>query len=113
MRWIAVSLFALFAATQAHAWTGTTRAFLDRCEQDEAWCAHEIADARRAMERGVEAGKKICLPPDMSEETLVFEITYWIGEQFPSMDHRPHAESIAAALVAVYGCSGPKGQEGL
>jgi hypothetical protein len=112
MRWIALTLLATAAALPAYAWSGTTRDFLDRCEQDESWCAREIGEARRAVERGVEARKKICIPPGMSEETLVFEVTYWIGEQVPSMDHRPHAESIAAALVAVYACDRPKGMEG-
>ena len=112
MRWIALTLLATVAALPAFAWSGTTRDFLERCEQDESWCTREIADARRAVERGVEARKKICVPPGMSDETLVSEVTYWIGEQVPSMDHRPHAESIAAALVAVYGCDRPKGMEG-
>lgn len=111
MRWIALSLLALAAALTAQAWSGTTRDFLDRCEQDEAWCAREISDARRAVERGVEARKKVCMPTGMSEETLVFEVTYWISEQIPSMDHRPHAESIAAAIVSIYGCDRPKGME--
>jgi hypothetical protein len=107
MRWIALSLLALAAVLPAHAWSGTTRAFLDRCSDDEAWCLQQINEARRAVEYGPDARKKLCLPQGMSDETLVFEITYWISEQTPSMDHRPHAESIAAALVAVYGCSRP------
>ncbi|NOT41800.1 MAG: hypothetical protein HOP13_15060 [Alphaproteobacteria bacterium] len=111
MRLIALTLLALAAVPPAYAWSGTTRDFLDRCQQDEAWCAREISDARRAVERGVEARKKVCFPPGMSEETLVFEVTYWIGEQIPSMDHRPHAESVAAAIVSLYGCDRPKGME--
>ncbi len=111
MRWIALSLLAVLTPASAHAWAGSTRDFLFRCEQDEAWCAREIGDARQAVERGVEARKKICIPSGMSNDALVFEVTYWIGEQIPSMDHRPHAESIAAALVAVYACDRPKGLE--
>lgn len=113
MRWMALSLLAVTAVTSAYAWSGSTRDFLDRCERDEAWCAREIAEARRAIERGPEARKRICLPPGITDEGLVFEVTYWIGEQIPSMDHRPHAESIAAALVSLYGCDRPKGLEGL
>jgi len=113
MRWIALSLLAALAVASAYAWSGSTRDFLYRCEQDEAWCAREISDARRAVERGVEARKKVCFPPGQSDEGLVFEVTYWIGEQIPSMDHRPHAESVAAALVSLYGCDRPKGIEGV
>lgn len=113
MKWIMLPLLALAAVLPTQAWSGTTRDFLDRCAQDESWCAREIGDARRAVERGVEARKKVCIPQGMSDETLVGEVTYWIGEQIPSMDRRPHAESIAAALVAVYGCDRPQGTEGL
>ncbi len=114
MRWVALSLLVTaIVATPAYSWSGSTRDFLERCEQDEGWCSREIGEARRAVERGVEARKKICIPPGISDETLVSEVTYWIGEQVPSMDYRPHAESIAAALVAVYACDRPKGLEGL
>lgn len=113
MRWVALSVLAVIAMTAANAWSGSTRDFLDRCERDEAWCAREIGDARRAVERGPEARKRICIPPGITDEGLVSEVTYWIGEQVPSLDHRPHAESIAAALVSLYGCDRPKGLEDL
>jgi hypothetical protein len=109
MRWIALPVLALSAALPAYAWSGTTRDFLDRCSDDEAWCLQQINEARRAIERGPDARKKICMPQGMSSETLVFEVTYWISEQVPSMDHRPHAESVAAALVSVYACDRPRG----
>lgn len=113
MKWIALSLLAAFAAAGAYAWSGSTRDFLERCESDQAWCADEIGEARRAVERGVEARKKVCIPQGISDEGLIGEVTYWIGEQVPSMDMKPHAESIAAALVALYGCDRPQGLEGL
>ena len=113
MKWMALSLLAVAATTSAHAWSGSTRDFLDRCERDQSWCAREIDEARRAVERGPEARKRTCIPPGMSEEGLVNEVTYWIGEQVPSMDYRPHAESIAAALVSLYACDRPKGLEDL
>ena len=72
-----------------------------------------IKDARRAVEHGVEARKRLCIPQGISDEGLVGEVTYWIGEQVPSMDHKPEAESIAAALVALYGCDRSHGLEGL
>lgn len=112
MRWIAFFFLAAASAACSYAWSGTTRQFLDRCADDEAWCAGEIGDARRAIERGVEARKKVCFPVGLSDETLVFEVTYWISEQMPSMDHRPHAESVAAALISLYGCDRPRGMEG-
>lgn len=112
MRWIATGLLAL-GLTVGIALAGTTRYFLDRCATDEAWCLSVIKDARRAVEQGREARKRLCFPPGMSDEGLVGEVTYWIGEQVPSMDHKPEAESIAAALVALYGCDRPKGLEGL
>jgi hypothetical protein len=112
MRWIAIAAVALIAATSA-ASARTTRAFLDRCANDDAWCAKEIKDARRAVEQGIQARKKLCFPQGLSDEGLVGEVTYWIGEQIPSLDHEPDAESIAAALVALYGCDGPRGLEGL
>jgi hypothetical protein len=113
MRWIAFFFLAAASAACSHAWSGTTRQFLDRCQDDEAWCAGQIADARRAIERGVDARKKVCFPVGLSDETLVFEVTYWISEQIPSMDHRPHAESVAAALISLYGCDRPRSTEGL
>lgn len=113
MRWMALFLLSLAATASAYAYSGTTRDFLDRCAYDEAWCAREINEARRAMERGPEARKRLCIPTGLSDDGLVGEVTYWIGEQIPSMDHKPHAESIAAALVALYGCDRPKGLEGL
>jgi hypothetical protein len=113
MRWTALFLLVAVTAAGAYAWSGSTRDFLERCESDEAWCASEIGQARRAVERGIEARKKICIPAGITDEDLVKGVTYWIGEQVPSMDHRPHAESIAAALVALYGCDRPQGLEGI
>ena len=112
MRWIAIAAVALIVATST-ASARTTRAFLDLCASDESWCAKEIKDARRAVEQGVQARKKLCIPQGLTDEGLVGEVTYWIGEQIPSLDHEPDAESIAAALVALYGCDGPRGLEGL
>jgi hypothetical protein len=109
MKWIALSLLALAAVLPVHAWSGTTREFLDRCADDETWCRQQIGEALRAIERGPDARKKLCMPQGISDETLVFEVTYWISEQIPSMDHRPHAESVAAALVSVYACDRPRG----
>ena len=113
MRWSILLLLAAATAASASAWSGSTRDFLERCESDEAWCATEIGQARRAVERGVEARKKICIPQGKSDEDLVGEVTYWIGEQVPSLDHKPHAESIAAAIVSLYGCDRPQGMEGI
>ena len=113
MKRFALFLFAALTAASAHAWSGSTRDFLERCESDQAWCATEIGEARRAVARGVEARKKVCIPQGISDEGLVGEVTYWIGEQVPSMDMKPHAENIAAALVALYGCDRPQGLEGL
>jgi hypothetical protein len=112
MRWIAIAAIALAAITSA-ASARTTRAFLDRCSDDAAWCAKEIKDARRAVEQGVQARKKLCLPQGLSDEDLANAVTGWIAEQIPSLNHEPDAESIAAALVALYGCDGPRGLEGL
>ena len=102
MRCALLALALLATPNLAHA--RTTGDFLDRCAMDEAWCAKEIGDARRALE----ARKKLCMPQGLSDEGLVGEVTYWIGEQIPSMDHKPHVESIAAALVALYSCDRPK-----
>ena len=112
MKWIAIAAIAIAAIASTASAAGTTRAFLDRCASDEAWCAREIKDARRAIEQGVQARKKLCFPPDLADEGLVGEVTHWIVEQIPSMDHRPDAESIAAALVALYACDRPQGLEG-
>jgi hypothetical protein len=102
-----------FVASVGSAEARTTREFLDRCADDEAWCAKEIKIAREAIEKGVMARKKLCMPQGLSDEGLVGEVTYWITEQVPSMDQRPDAESIGAALVALYGCDTAKGLEGL
>ena len=112
MRWIAIAAIALAAMTSAVS-ARTTRAFLDRCSSDDNWCATEIKNARRAVEQGVEARKKVCIPQGLSDAALTNAVTSWIDEQIPSMDHKPDAESIAAALVALYGCDGPRGLEGL
>ena len=112
MRWIAIAL-ASFVALTTMAWARSTRAFLDSCAMDESYCATEIKAARRAVEQGPEARKKLCIPQGISDEGLVGEVTYWITEQVPSMDSKPEGESIAAALVALYGCDRPKGLEGL
>jgi len=112
MRWVALVLLMLALLTVV-AQARTTRAFLDRCATDESWCADQINAARRAMQQGVEARKRICLPQGLSDEGLVGEVTYWISEQVPSLDHKPDAESIAAALIALYGCDRAHGTEGL
>ena len=111
MRWIALALVALIATTNA-ASARSTRNFLDRCATDEARCADDIKAARRALEYGPDARKKLCMPAGMTDEGLVGEVTYWIGEQVPSLDHKEAAESIAAALVALYSCDRPRGFEG-
>jgi hypothetical protein len=110
---MALFLLGLAATAGAYAYSGTTGDFLDRCASDEAWCAREIREAQRAVERGPDARKKLCVPQAMTDEGLVGEVTYWIVEHVPPLDHRPHAESIAAALVALYACDRPKGLEGL
>jgi len=113
MRWTALLLLAAAAAASANAWSGSTGDFLERCESDQSWCATEIGEARRAVERGVEARKKICIPQGTTDEDLVGAVTYWIGEQVPSLAHKPAAESIAAAIVSLYGCDRPQGLEGI
>ena len=112
MRWTTLAFIALVSLTGI-AEARTTREFLDNCAQDESWCASQIRAALRAQQQGVEARKKICMPSGISDEGLVGEVTYWISEQIPSMDHRPDAESIAAALIALYGCDRAHGTEGL
>jgi hypothetical protein len=114
MRWIAVVLglsALVFAGTAA---ARTTKDFLYRCSTDEAACAAKIKDVRRALEypppgRGA---AKFCFPSGMSDEGLVGEVTYWIGEQMPSMDNQDENISIAAALTSLYSCTGVKGLEG-
>ena len=108
MRLIALVLVAL-AATAGAASANTTRNFLDRCASDEARCAADIHAARRALEKGPDARKKLCIPVGLSDEELVASVTNWIDEQIPSMNHKQEAESIAAALVALYSCTGIKG----
>src|SRR4051812_36266907 len=104
-------MIAVLAASAGIAQARTTRDFLDHCASDDTWCAKEITDARRAVEKGPEARKKLCMPQGMSDDGLVGEVTYWITEQVPSMDHEPDGQSIAAALVALYGCDHPQGLE--
>jgi hypothetical protein len=113
MRWISLLLLAAATVANANAWSGSTRDFLERCESDQAWCATEIGEARRAVERGVEARKKICIPQGTSDEDLTGPVTTWIAEQVPSLDYKPAAESIAAAIVSLYGCDRPQGLEGI
>jgi hypothetical protein len=112
MRWIAIAAIALAIMTGS-ASARTTRAFLDRCADDNAWCAKEIKDARRAVEQGIQARKKLCIPQGLSDDDIASAVTRWIDDQIPSLNHEPDAESIAAALVALYGCDGPRGLEGL
>lgn len=109
---ILLALAALLLATAASA--RTTKSFLDRCETDEAACLAKIKEVRRMLEVPP-PGKtpvKICFPSGMSDEGLVFEVTYWIAEQYPPMDNKDENESISAALVSLYNCSGIKGLEG-
>lgn len=114
MRWttVVLGLCALLIASEASA--RTTKEFLYRCETDQAACATKIKEARRLVEVPPpgRAPTKLCLPAGMDDETLVFEVTYWIGEQFPPMDNKDENESLTAALTALYACNGIKGMEG-
>lgn len=114
MRWTIVLLAscAVLFATAASA--RTTKAFLDRCETDEAACLAKIKEVRRMLEVPPpgKAPQKLCLPSGLSDEGFVFEVTYWIAEQYPPMDNRDENDSIATALISLYSCSGIKGLEG-
>jgi hypothetical protein len=103
MRKTALALLAL-AVTAGTAEARSTANFLDMCAADEVACAKEIKDARRALEHGPRERLRFCMPAGMTDEGLVFEVTYWISEQSPAMDRKEAAESIAAALVALYSC---------
>jgi hypothetical protein len=103
MHRLAIALAALTVAA-CTAQARSTQDFLDACAKDEAACAREIHAARRALEQGPRERLRFCMPPGMSDEALVFEVTYWISEQSPSWDRKESAESIAAALVALYSC---------
>lgn len=102
MRAFAITFALLLTACSAQA--RSTEAFLDMCQANETACANEIRAARRALEQGPRERMRFCMPPGMSDETMVFEVTYWISEQQPSWDRKEAAESIAAALVALYAC---------
>lgn len=95
---------ALLLATAFAAQARSTQDFLEMCQTDEAACLREIQHAKRALEQGPRERMRFCTPPAMQDETMVFEVTYWIGEQTPSWDRKEAAESIAAALVALYSC---------
>ena len=107
MRKMVLALFAL-AVTAAAVQARTTQEFTDRCEIDEATCAKEIKDARRALEQGPRERMRICVPASLTDEDLVAEVTRWISEQSPALDRKEAAESIAAALVALYSCDRPR-----
>lgn len=114
MRWTAVLLGLCAALLATTASARTTKEFLYRCETDEAACLTKIKEVRRLLEVPP-PGKtpvKLCLPTGMDDETLVFEVTYWIGEQYPPMDNKDENESIGAALTSLYTCTGIKGLEG-
>jgi hypothetical protein len=106
---LAVALLLCAPIASAH----TTKDFVFRCsqEQEVAACAVKIKEVIRRLENPPpgRAIVKLCLPPDMSDEMLVAEVTYWIDEQGSRYDNRDEDESIAAALVALYSCGGPKG----
>jgi hypothetical protein len=103
MRNIALALAAV-AMTAGTAYAYSTDYFIDRCQSDRTWCAAEISKARRALEQGPRERMRFCIPTGMTDEGLVDEVVYWIGEQWPSWDRKEAAESIAAALVALYSC---------
>jgi hypothetical protein len=103
MRTLALAL-AAFAVTAITAHARSTQDFLDACATDETSCAREIKDARRALEQGPRERIRFCLPAGLTDEGLVGEITSWISEQSPALDRKEAAESIAAALVALYSC---------
>jgi hypothetical protein len=114
MRKLALALLTFsLAANTAHA--RSTGDFLEDCSRDESACAVEIKAVIKRLEIGQPADRrKLCLPQTMSDEGLAGEVTYWIGEQMPPLDRQDAAESIAAALVALYSCdrmrgTGPQG----
>ena len=114
MRWIAIALGVALSLMAGAASAGTTKDFLYRCSIDEAACAAKIKTVRRVLEQPPPGriAPKLCYPSGMSDEGLVGEVTYWIDEQVPSLDHKDEADSITAALMALYACSGIKGLEG-
>ncbi|MBP6013812.1 MAG: hypothetical protein KBA31_16410 [Alphaproteobacteria bacterium] len=107
MRKTTLALIAL-AVAAGTAQARSTQAFLDMCASDEVACAREIKDARRALEQGPRERLRICIPPGMSDDGLVGEVTHWISERSPELDREEAAESIAAALVALYSCDRPR-----
>jgi hypothetical protein len=114
MHWKAIGFGLALALASGAAHAGTTKDFLYRCSTDEAGCAAKIKAARRMLEQPPPGRTpvKLCLPASMSDEGLVGEVTYWIDEQSPPLDNKDEFDSIAAALTALYTCSGIKGLEG-
>ncbi len=108
MRLILAFTICLAASTAlAH----TTKDLLFRCSQDAAACAAQIKDVRHRMEFPL-AGRpvtKVCLPDDIGDDELVRAVTAWLDEQGSRYDNREDDESIAAALGALYSCTGVKG----
>jgi hypothetical protein len=109
----ALGLALSMIAIDAHA--ASTKDFLYRCSQDETRCAARIKEVARVIQNpppGQRAPAQLCFPPGMSDDGLVGEVTYWIGEQVPSLDNKDEFDSIAMALTALYSCGGIKGLDG-
>lgn len=109
MRGLLTSVALVCFATIAHA--HTTKDLLFRCAQDATACAAKIKEVQHRMEfpppgRPV---TKVCLPNDLADEDLAHAVTEWIDEQGSRYDNREDDESIAAALQALYPCTGAKG----
>ncbi len=115
MRWRTLALGLTLSIIAFEASAATTKDFLYRCSQDETRCAARIKEVARVMQNpppGQRAPAQLCFPTGMSDDGLVGEVTYWIGEQVPSLDNQNEFDSIAAALLALYACGGVKGLEG-
>lgn len=98
------ALTLVVSTTEAH----TTKDLLFRCTQDATSCASKIKEVRHRMEYPP-AGRpvtKVCWPDDIGDDELVRAVTGWIDEQGSRYDNREDDESIAAALGALYPCSG-------
>lgn len=115
MRWRTLALGLALSIMAFEASAATTKDFLYRCSQDETRCAARIKEVARIIQNpppGQRAPAQLCFPPGMSDDGLVGEVTYWIGEQVPSLDNKNEFDSIAAALIALYSCGGVKGLDG-
>jgi hypothetical protein len=56
---------------------------------------------------------RLCVPATLSDDDLVAAVTGWIKRYEPPLDDEEEAESIAAALVALYACDRAPGIEDL